>query len=286
MPIASSASSTTNGRSSRSGASKKILILKLSSDLLSQFVTPLPEGKDRKSKRASVGNVESPVKIREPSSPASSSAEPPLPPSSVDNASDAASTPAAGTSAADTPRRKGVPGPKPGTKRGLHQTSETTPKPRGKPGPKKKPRLCVTPPNRPSLVHLLTACRDDGTVDHAKLVANHKLGPKANMGAINAGLRALDRTGAPCRRWERKPLQLKSFTGIQWILPSWRTPRPLKSEENDEAHGMALETGDSDSKANQSASGVPSEKSTGDGDLTPAPPNLTEASSPAIAMAA
>lgn len=49
---------------------------------------------------------------------------------------------------------------------------------------------------------------------------------------------------------------------------------------------MALETGDSDSKANQSASGVPSEKSTGDGELTPAPPNLTEASSPAIAMTA
>ncbi|PWY78138.1 DUF1711-domain-containing protein [Aspergillus sclerotioniger CBS 115572] len=267
MPAVSSASSTTNGRSSRSGASKKILVLKLSSELLSQFVTPPPEGKDRKSKRTSVSNVESPIKIREPSSPASSSAEPPLPPSSVDNASDAASTPAAGTSAADTPRRKGVPGPKPGTKRGLHQTSETTPKPRGKPGPKKKPRL------------------DDGTVDHAKLVANHKLGPKANMGAINAGLRALDRTGAPCRRWERKPLQLKSFTGIQWILPSWRTPRPLKSE-HDEAHGMALETGDSDSKANQSASGVPSEKSAGDGDLTPAPPNLTEASSPAIVMAA
>ncbi|PYH30713.1 uncharacterized protein BO87DRAFT_400182 [Aspergillus neoniger CBS 115656] len=268
MPAASSASSTTNGRSSRSGPSKRIVVLKLSTDLLSQFVTPPPEGKDKKSKRGSVSNTDSPVKIQEPSSPASSSAELPLPPSSVDNASDAASTPAAGTSAADTPRRKGVPGPKPGTKRGLNQTGETTPKPRGKPGPKKKPRL------------------DDGTVDTAKLVAAHKLGPKANLGAINAGLRALDRTGAPCRRWERKPLQLKSFTGIQWILPSWRTPRPLKSEENDEAQGMVLETGDSDSKANQSASGVPSEKSTGDGELTPAPPNLTEASSPAIAMTA
>ncbi|PYH90363.1 hypothetical protein BO71DRAFT_334643 [Aspergillus ellipticus CBS 707.79] len=266
MP-ATSATTTPNGRSSRSGASisRKILILKLSPELLGQFATPPPEGRDRKSRKLSDSH-ESPIKIQEPSSPASSSAELPPPPSSVDNASDAASTPAAGTSA-DTPRRKGVPGPKPGTKRGLNQTSETTPKPRGKPGPKKKPRL------------------DDGSVDHAKLVANHKLGPKANLGAINAGLRALDRTGAPCRRWERKSLQLKSFTGIQWNLSSWRTPRPLQVE-NGEVKELGLETGDSDSKANQSASGVPSEKSTGDGDLTPAPPNITEASSPALAMAA
>ncbi|PWY77110.1 hypothetical protein BO70DRAFT_397998 [Aspergillus heteromorphus CBS 117.55] len=266
MPATSATTTTINGRSSRSGASRKILVLKLSSDLLSQFVTPPPEGRDDRKTRKASDSHEPPIKIQEPSSPASSSGEPPLPPSSVDNASDAASTPAAGTSA-DTPRRKGVPGPKPGTKRGLNQTGETTPKPRGKPGPKKKPRL------------------DDGTVDHAKLVANHKLGPKANLGAINAGLRALDRSGAPCRRWERKSLQLKSFTGIQWNLESWRTPRPIHPE-NGEVKELGLETGDSDSKANQSASGVPSEKSTGDGDLTPAPPNLTEASSPAIAMTA
>ncbi|RAL08646.1 uncharacterized protein BO97DRAFT_196461 [Aspergillus homomorphus CBS 101889] len=271
MPAASSATATTtvttNGRSSRSGSSKKMVVLKLSPDLLSQFATPLPEIKETK-KRNSDTPAQSPVKIKEPSSPASSSAELPPPPSSVDNASDAASTPAAGTSAADTPRRKGVPGPKPGSKRGLGQTGETYPRPRGKPGPKKKPRL------------------DDGTVDHVKLSANHKLGPKANLGAINAGLRALDRTGAPCRKWERKPLQLKSFTGIQWALPTWRAPRPQKPEENGEAKEMALETGDSDSKANQSASGVPSEKSNGgDGDLTPLPSNIHDASSPAPAIA-
>ncbi|PYI32814.1 DUF1711-domain-containing protein [Aspergillus indologenus CBS 114.80] len=259
---------TTNGRSSRSGSSKKMVVLKLSPDLLSQFATPPPESKESKNKKHIDTPAESPVKIKEPSSPASSSAELPPPPSSVDNASDAASTPAAGTSAADTPRRKGVPGPKPGSKRGLGQTGETYPRPRGKPGPKKKPRL------------------DDGTVDHAKLAANHKLGPKANLGAINAGLRALDRTGAPCRKWERKPLQLKSFTGIQWALPTWRAPKPPRPEENGEAKEMALETGDSDSKANQSASGVPSEKSNmGDGDVTPLPSNIPDASSPAPAIA-
>lgn len=51
--------------------------------------------------------------------------------------------------------------------------------------------------------------------------ANHKLGPKANTGFINANLRALDRTGTPCRRWARKGFQVKSFTGHAWELPSW-----------------------------------------------------------------
>jgi len=49
----------------------------------------------------------------------------------------------------------------------------------------------------------------------------HKLGPKANQGAINAGLRALDRSGNPCRRWNKKALAVKSFTGVTWTLPSW-----------------------------------------------------------------
>lgn len=137
------AATATNGRSSRSGPSSKgVVVLKLSPDLLSRFASPPPpEVKDRKKSiiKDDESRADSPVKEKEPSSPASSSVEAPIPPS--DNASDAASTPAAGTSAADTPRRKGVPGPKPGAKRGVNQISETTPKPRGKPGPKKKPRL-------------------------------------------------------------------------------------------------------------------------------------------------
>lgn len=120
--------------------------------------------------------------------------------------------------------------------------------------------------------------------------AGHRLGPKANTGAINAGLRALDRTGAPCRKWERKPFQLKSFTGILWQLPSWRAPKPPKVDEENSGDGetkeAALDTAENDSKTNNGASGVPSEKSnSGDGDLTPAPAPLVEASSPAIPMA-
>ncbi|KAF7594406.1 hypothetical protein BBP40_009387 [Aspergillus hancockii] len=263
------AATATNGRSSRSGPSSKgVLILKLSPGLLSRFVSPPTQGVN--DKRNSIKNeepkVDSPVKEKEPASPASSSVEAPIAPS--DNVSDAASTPAAGTSAADTPRRKAMSGSKPGNKRGLNHV-ETTPKMRGKPGPKKKPRI------------------DEGASEPVKLATSHRLGPKANTGAINAGLRALDRSGNPCRKWERKALNLKSFTGIQWDLATWRSPRPPKSDGNGENKESILETGDSDSKANQSASGVPSEKSnSGDGDLTPVPPHIAEASSPAISMAA
>ncbi|KAI9925701.1 hypothetical protein ASPWEDRAFT_112810 [Aspergillus wentii DTO 134E9] len=270
MPSSSSATSTANGRSSRTGTSKGTVVLKLSSDLLSRFASPA----DVKSKINSTDLLSSPIKKEtkdmKESSPASSFADPPIPPSSVDNASDAASTPATGAASAETPRRKGVPGPKPGSKRGLNQTGEAVPKARGKPGPKKKPRL------------------DDGNLDAAKpLPPGHKLGPKANTGAINAGLRALDRSGAPCRKWQRKPLQLKSFTGIQWQLSTWSLPKSQNPEQNGEVNATVLETGDSDSKANQSASGVPSEKSnSGDGGLTPVPQPMVEASSPAIAMTA
>ena len=53
---------------------------------------------------------------------------------------------------------------------------------------------------------------------------SHRLGPKANMGAINANLRALDRTKKPTRKWIRRGLELKSFTGIVWNTSSWKAP--------------------------------------------------------------
>jgi hypothetical protein len=68
---------------------------------------------------------------------------------------------------------------------------------------------------------------EDGTIDHSSRPpnatgTNHKLGPKANQGAINAGLRALDRSGKPCRKWARNTFSVKSFTGVSWQLPSWK----------------------------------------------------------------
>lgn len=96
----------------------------------------------------------------------------------------------------------------------------------------------------------------------ANAVSSHKLGPKANTGAINAGLRALDRSGKPCKKWERHPLHIKSFTGLSWGMPSWNTishdsgfPGDVKSDS----------TGSSDVRPNRS-SALASEQSHNEGD--------------------
>lgn len=91
-----------------------------------------------------------------------------------------------------------------GGKRKAETLIDGVPKPRGKPGPKKR-KL------------------EDGT-DSPAIRALHKLGPKANQGAINAGLRALDRTGKPCRKWTKTGFTVKSFTGTVWEIPRWKAP--------------------------------------------------------------
>lgn len=104
--------------------------------------------------------------------------------------------------------------------------------------------------------------REDGSVDHSATAprvgnaAAHKLGPKANQGAINAGLRALDRTGKPCRKWQKGSFKLKSFTGISWEIPRWTAPPRAKIET---ASGDSA-SGDS-SKENKDNSHIDSEKS-------------------------
>ncbi len=107
-----------------------------------------------------------------------------------------------------------------------------------------------------------------------------KLGPKANQGAINAGLRALDRTGKfKCRKWEKKGFKVRSFTGVVFDLPSWKAP-PRTSGFADDAKSDS--TGSSESKLKDESSAV-SEKSglNGDGStLAPTPLNGI-ASSPA-----
>ncbi|KAK1997870.1 DUF1711-domain-containing protein [Colletotrichum falcatum] len=122
-----------------------------------------------------------------------------------------------------TPAADGTPAPtsmgppmegvkKKGIKRGAGAVNglgpDGQPKVRGKPGPKKKARL------------------EDGTIDPNARggPGGHKLGPKANQGAINAGLRALDRSGKPCRKWAKGGFTLKSFTGIVWEVPRWVAP--------------------------------------------------------------
>ena len=109
---------------------------------------------------------------------------------------------------------------------------------------------------------------EEGGAEATKPAANHRIGPKANTGAINAGLRALDRSGTPCRKWDRQPLKLRSFTGVAWQLPAWHTFKSahLDSQSNKDS---ILESGDSDTKTSlvvpgpdtlNGSSAVPSEK--------------------------
>ncbi|KFZ12738.1 hypothetical protein V501_04074 [Pseudogymnoascus sp. VKM F-4519 (FW-2642)] len=144
-------------------------------------------------------------------------------------------------------------------------------KPRGKPGPKKR-KL------------------DDGTADSPSskpphLSTAHKLGPKANQGAINAGLRALDRSGAPCRKWARGGFAIKSFTGTTWEIPRWRAP-PKVSVTGVDGKGEGESGGGegSSGKENKDSSQVESEKS-GGRDVEMSSPGV-QASSPAPAMVA
>ncbi|EHY57266.1 hypothetical protein ABEF92_005980 [Exophiala dermatitidis] len=238
-------SSSTAGRSPSASTARadknkkqgKIIILKLSPKLLRQFEEPTAKPEEQST--ASVGSSPTP-----PDEDASTLKVP----EANDNASESNSTPAptpTDPAAADgSKKKKGGAG---GAKRSLGQMMESngTPKPRGKPGPKKKPRL------------------EDGSIDHGANkgsvttgpgLGGHKLGPKANQGAINAGLRALDRSGKPCRKWVKKSFTLKSFTGVTWELPSWKgheRPGQVNGEESSETKDISLQSS-SDVKPNES----------------------------------
>lgn len=102
--------------------------------------------------------------------------------------------------------------------------------------------------------------RLDGRTTAAKaagfIASAHKLGPKANQGAINEKLRALDRTSKSCRKWQKTGFKIKSFTGRVWELPSWRAPEARsfgseaesKSESNDVSKENSSSNIESESK--------------------------------------
>ena len=118
-------------------------------------------------------------------------------------------------------------------------------------------------------------------------LVTHKLGPKANQGAINAGLRALDRTGKPCRKWLKKGLQIKSFTGVIWQLPTWRAPRAIKIDGDRGTSGDSSLNVDSDGKENKCSSGLNSEgKSSSTGDVEMGGASSIQGSSPAPVVTA
>lgn len=250
---------------SKSQKQKLIVKLQMSSDNLNKF-TP-PDQAARKASRSKSGSsttsssTAQPAEPSPPTQPATSTPTPATNGTTTDSNNSLAPPPVAGV------KRKGIPGPKPGSKRGPALGPDGLPKPRGKPGPKKKPRI--------------GELNADGTKTTFGGVAPIKLGPKANQGAINAGLRALDRSGKPCRKWERKGFQLKSFTGVVWTVPTWRAPKKKPAVD---ANGDVKSdtTGSSDTKVNESA--LPSDKSnSGDlGTATPIPA-INIASSPAPA---
>ncbi|KAI1936007.1 hypothetical protein LOZ66_004925 [Ophidiomyces ophidiicola] len=267
MPSSSETSastpSSTAGRPPKPSRKTKLLVLKLSSTSLNRFSASSTPDAYPDSKRKD--------------SPAASSALDVAFAASVDNASEPRSTPpsADAPSAEPSKKKSGTP-PKAGTKRGAG--SDAGPKPRARPGPKKKIKL------------------DDGstepngrTTTGSGTTGTHKLGPKANQGAINAGLRALDRTGKPCRKWERKSFQLKSFTGTVWQVPSWRAPPKSVNLSLNGVNGLAATLTDDNNSSkenNVASSAIPSERSNiGDNDTPPFPGNA-ESSPASIAAAA
>ncbi|KAI1778404.1 DUF1711-domain-containing protein [Hypoxylon cercidicola] len=224
MPTPSKAStSKEKDRRKSSGKSSALVTLRVASIKLRKVVDP------------SSIKEESPVK----ESPASSSLPNDQVPaaSNGDNASESTpGTPAAAGTPSQTPMGPPTEAPK---KKGVKRSaagangSDPTAKVRGKPGPKKKPRL------------------DDGTIDptgRANGGTYHKLGPKANQGAINAGLRALDRSGAPCRKWARGGFRVKSFTGVMWEIPRWTAPPKPKPQATPEEPAASAESSNKENK--------------------------------------
>ncbi|KAG6161531.1 hypothetical protein E4U22_003802 [Claviceps purpurea] len=149
---------------------------------------------------------------------------------------------AATPAAEGTPVSTSMAPPSDGRKKGAKRSAaamDGMPKIRGKPGPKKKPRL------------------EDGTIDHTAVarIQAAKLGPKANQGAINAGLRALDRSGKPCRKWERGGFKLKSFTGVVWEICRWTAPskKTVADEDTSESGAVSASADNGSGKENKPA---------------------------------
>ncbi|PHH66963.1 hypothetical protein CDD81_5315 [Ophiocordyceps australis] len=231
-------SKITEGRRKSAGKPTLLITLSLAPPKLRSLLLPQSTDEESPVKESASSKDDSKASPANSATPAPQSNS-----NSGENASDSnAATPAAeGTPVssamgppADGPKKKGI-------KRSAATANGTgeggSKPPRGKPGPKKKPRL------------------EDGTIDHStnRPAGGHKLGPKANQGAINAGLRALDRSGKPCRKWSRGGFCLKSFTGVQWEIPRWKAP-PKKSLEpnmNDSAVPSAENSSSKENKENR-----------------------------------
>lgn len=192
---------------STTSAASKVITLKVSPDRLRAVIDPAA---------SDAAKEDTPMKDSN-DSPSVSTPQPNGSAAIPDNASD--SNPATpGNGGTPAPSVMGPPGDGQGPKKkGVKRSAaaangDAPPKVRGKPGPKRR------------------KVNDDGTIEPR--AAAHRLGPKANQGAINAGLRALDRSGKPCRKWTKGNFQLKTFTGVQWQINRWTAPpKPKPADE-------------------------------------------------------
>ncbi|ROT35325.1 DUF1711-domain-containing protein [Sodiomyces alkalinus F11] len=219
-----------------------IVTLHVSPQKLKDIIEPLPVKESPPA--ASTPEIPEKEDVKEPvngstDSPTPSTTIPAPGASNGENASDSnPATPAVNGEGTPAPGTMGPPtdGPKKkGTKRSAAAAngvgSDGQAKSRGKPGPKKKARL------------------DDELNGSGRGAGLHKLGPKANQGAINAGLRALDRSGKPCRKWSRGGFQVKSFTGVVWEIHRWTAPP--KPAPEPVAEGSVAASADSSAKENK-----------------------------------
>ncbi|KAF2751126.1 hypothetical protein M011DRAFT_473640 [Sporormia fimetaria CBS 119925] len=185
-------------------AKSAIVVLKLAPAKLRTFAPAEPSPKPSEKPTPSSSSTSIP-QVNEPTPAVNTPVESNATPAAANgpNTSSSLAPPPAGG------KRKSLPAAR-GTKRGAaHLTADGLPKPRGKPGPKSKKLKTDDPNNKGPFAG----------------PAPVKLGPKANQGAINAGLRALDRTGKPCRKWNKRGFQVRSFTGVIWDVPTWRAPK-------------------------------------------------------------
>ncbi|KAF3932810.1 hypothetical protein ABW19_dt0208267 [Dactylella cylindrospora] len=200
-----SISSTPDSPTSSTSSKSKLLIkLKISPESLKQFPhdTP-PTSISTPSKPASVADDDkTPLGATSPATAAS-----PVPTPSV------ASPAPTGPGSPPNLEGKAVNGVVEAVKRGGKRAGGGG----GKPGPKKR------------------------KLDDGSSLPPSRLGPKASGGAINAGLRSLDRSGNPCKKWSKTPLTLKSFTGFKFTLRVYET----RNEPNPETtNGVAVSISD------------------------------------------
>jgi INO80 complex subunit Ies4 len=104
-------------------------------------------------------------------------------------------------------------------------TSTTVPKKRGGPGTGRRSKPGPAPGSGVfSLANDVGGGSGAGTPVPTVEKERAKPGPKANPGGINAGLRALDRTGKRTRRWKRVQYPVQTISGYRFYFTTWVVP--------------------------------------------------------------